>query len=102
MPKTLDDLIRGQHLPKGVLEDMEKTEPGMLAGLLEEMVYSRSHDDKMNSVYPEKVYIKVSPRSEYMATQLGVEGSYIKSDLVIRRAIELLNALSLQYALERR
>ncbi len=102
MSKTLDDLIQGRHLPKSIIEDMEKTEPGMLSAALGEMVYARSHDKEMHSVYPEKVYLKVTPRSEYMAKQIGVDGQYIKSDAVITKVIALLDALALQHALERR
>jgi hypothetical protein len=102
MSKTLDDLIRGQHLPQSVIEDMEKTEPGMLSAALGEMVYARSHDKEMHSVYPEKIYLKVTPRSKYMAEQIGVENQHIKSDAVIAKVIALLDALALQHALERR
>jgi hypothetical protein len=100
--KTLNDLIRGQHLPKSLIEDMEKTEPGMLSAALGEMVYARSHDGQMKSCYPEKVYLKTTPRSEYMATQIGVEDNYVKSDVVVAKVIALLDALALQHALERR
>jgi hypothetical protein len=111
MSKTLEDLIQGRHLPKSVIKSMEETEPGMLAKALEAMVYDRSHDKTMHTLYPEKVYLG-NCRSEHMAQKIGVEktegtagavyGHYIKSDVVIAKVIALLDALALQHALERR
>lgn len=82
-----------------------------IAKALEAMVYDRSHDKTMHSLYPEKVYLG-NCRSEYMAKQIGVEktdgsagavyGHYVKSDVVIAKVIALLDALALQHALERR
>lgn len=111
LSKTLDDLIQGRHLPKDIIDRMGDTEPGMLAKALEAMVYDRSHDATMHSIYPEKVYLG-NCRSEYMAQKIGVEktqgstglicGQYVKSDVVIGHVIALLDALALQHALERR
>jgi hypothetical protein len=109
--KSLEDLIQGKYLPKDIVDCMEETEPGLLAKALEAMVYARSHDKTMSSVYPEKVFLG-NCRSQFMAEKVGGEtsvgadvgvyGCYIKSDVVIGRVIALLDALALQHALERR
>ena len=102
MSKTLNDLIRGNHIPQRVIEQMEKTEPGMLSAALGAMVYARSHDGKMNSVFPEKVYLGNPKGPAWMQKNLGSEDAYIKTDVAITKTIELLDALALQHALENR
>ena len=109
MSKTLNDLMMGGHLPADLIKKMENTEPGMLAKALDAMVYDRSHDDKMRTVYPERVYLGLG-LNDWMAERIGCDatdkgasyGRYIKSDVVIAKVIALLDALSLQYALENR
>lgn len=102
MSKSLLDLLMGKYIPSSIYAKMEKTEPGWLSHAIGEMMYARSHDEKMCSIFPEKVYIGSPPPDEYMVKRLGSEGNYIKTDVVLAKLVELLDALALQYALENR
>jgi hypothetical protein len=102
MSKTLN-YLRGKFIPKHVEERMEKSEPGLLSHALGEMVYARSHDKEMHSVFPEEVYLGAC--DDYMAKEIGAyaKGSppyfYIKTDMVLAKTIALLDAYSLKDAL---
>src|SRR6267154_4572750 len=106
MSKTLADLIQNRHIPEAVHNKMVTTEAGILASALEDMVYNRSHDAKMHSVYAEKCFIMTTPAAKYIAGKLGFEvsddysGAHIKSDALVARVIELLDALALQEVLK--
>lgn len=106
MSKTLADLVQNRHIPEAVHKKMGTTEAGILASALEDMVYNRSHDDKMHSVYAEKCFIVTTPAAKYIAGKLGFDvddkfsGAYIKSDALVARVIELLDALALQEVLK--
>ena len=98
MSKTFEELW--PYIPERAREQIERTEPGFLAHLLGEMVYARSHDKAMHSMYPEKIYVgNLLSKDEYMKKKLGVENDYIKSDMIVRKVIDLLNAYSLKEGL---
>ena len=100
MKQLIDDLVRQGVLPAKVQEKMYKTEAGVLVVGLEAMVYARSHDATMHSVYPEKVH--VGKVYEYAAEKCGYAPPYANSDVIIGGAIELLKRIALKEALNER